>query len=215
MLKHGIFLLFLILPNVLFAYDCSRFKFDVDVNVNLENKKDIPVKSSDEDMVGMLGYTSPQTSYSTPFSSVPIQVPGGYCVSLRSFDVNITQTFDITIDRNLKKDSCAYNLVLKHEQDHVNVHKDVFKSYIDNIKKTVYDAVNKVEPVFVKDLSDIDNIDFYNKIQNMDSIKKLKEDIKNKLEQENKNIDERGDTFYIWQCEDFYKEMKNKNIVID
>ena len=40
MLKHGIFLLFLISPNVLFAYDCSRFKFDVDVNVNLENKAD-------------------------------------------------------------------------------------------------------------------------------------------------------------------------------
>lgn len=215
MLKHGIFLLFLFLPNILFAYDCSKFKFDVDVNVNLENKEDIKVKKSDKDLVGMLGYTSPQMSYNTPYQSVPIRVSGGYCVSLRSFDVNIIQKFDIIIDKNLKENSCAYKLVLKHEQDHVNVHKDVFKSYIDNIRKTVYDAVNKIEPVFVQDLSEIENIDFYDKIQNIDSVKKLKQDIKNKLDQENKKIDERGDTFYIWQCEDFYKEMKNKNIVID
>jgi len=215
MLKHGIFLLFLILPNVLFAYDCSKFKFDVDVNVNLENKEDINIKKSDEDLIGILGYTSPQISYNTPYQSVPIRVHGGYCVSLRSFDVNIIQNFNITIDRNLKEDSCAYNLVLKHEQDHVNVHKDILKSNIDNIKKTVYDTVNKIEPVFIQDLSEIDNIDFYKKIQETNSIKKLKEDIKNNLEQENNKIDERGDNFYIWQCEDFYKEMKNKNIVID
>ena len=215
MLKHGVFLLFLFLPNVLFAYDCSKFKFDVDVNVNLENKEDVKIKSSDKDMVGMLGYTLPQMSYNTPYQSVPIRVNGGYCVSLRSFDVNIIQSFDITIDRNLKENSCAYNLVLKHEQDHVNVHKDVFKSNIDNIRKTVYDAANTIKPVFVKDLSESESVDFYGKIQEMDSIKKLKEDIKNKLKQENDKIDERGDNFYIWQCEDFYKEMKNKNIVID
>ena len=36
-----------------------------------------------------------------------------------------------------------------------------------------------------------------------------------KIKDENEKIDERGDSYYIWKCEDFYKEMKDKNIVID
>ena len=36
------------------------------------------------------------------------------------------------------------------------------------------------------------------------------------FEDENQKIDERGDSYYIWKCDDFYQEMKhNDNISID
>ena len=212
MLKKYSFLLFLFLPNTLFAFDCSKFKFDVDVNLTIKTE-DVKIKKSDKDLVGMLGYAAPQLSYEVPYQKVPIRVHDGYCVALRWVDVNILQTFDIVIDRNLKENSCAYNLVLKHETDHINVSKKILKENEDYIKKSVASVANNMEPIFIKDLSELDNSsDFYDKIKENDVIKKMQQDIKDKIKTENDKIDERGDNYDIWKCDDFYKDMKNKAV---
>lgn len=212
MLNKYLFLLFVFIPNTLFAVDCSKFKFDVDVNVKITNE-DIKIKKSDKELVDMLGYAEPQLSYSVPYQNIPIRVHGGFCVALRWVDVNITQKFDIVLDKNLKENSCAYKLVLQHETDHVNVNKKVLNDNKDYIKKSVRDVANSIEPIFVKDLSEIDkSVDFYEKIKDNDIIKKMKSDIKSKIDKENENIDERGDNYDIWKCDDFYKDMKENAI---
>lgn len=212
MFKKIIFFSILFLPNTLFAYDCSRYKYDIDTDIKL-NINDVKTRKSEEDLVGKLGYTEPVISYTAMASTVIIPVHGGYCVSLRGVDIEINEDFNVTIDKRLKEKSCAYDIVFKHEQDHVDVYKDVIKSNIDKIQKSIKKGAKDIKPVFIKDEKDIP--DFSEKINNSDFVNKIRDEIKEKIKTENEKIDERGDSFYIWKCDDFYKEMKNSGIVID
>ena len=212
MFKNLIFLLVLFLPNMSFAYDCSQYKYDPDIDVKLD-VKDIKVQKSDKDMVGKLGYTKPEISYSAMAHTVIIPVHGGYCASLRGIDVEIIEDFNVTIDRRLKEKSCAYDIVFKHEQDHVDVYKNVIKDNLDKIKKSVKDGAKDFKPVFIKSEKEVP--DFSEKLNKSDFVEKIKADITKEITEKNEKIDERGDSFYIWKCDDFYKKMKNSDIVID
>ena len=212
MFKNIIFLSVLFLPNVLFAYDCSRYQYDVDTDIKF-NINEVETKKSNEELVGKLGYTEPIISYTAMASTVIIPVHGGFCVSLRGIDIEISEDFNVIIDKRLKENSCAYDIVFKHEQDHVNVYKTVIKDSLDEIQKSIKKGAKSLKPVFVKNEKEIP--DFSEKINNSDFVSKIKEEIKEKLKTENEKIDERGDSFYIWKCDDFYKEMKNSGIVID
>ena len=212
MFKKIIFLLASVLPNTLFAYDCSQYKYDPDIDIKL-NIKDVKIQKSDKDMVGKLGYTKPEISYSAMAQTVMIPVHGGYCASLRGIDIEIIEDFYVVIDKKLKEKSCAYDIVYKHEQDHVDVYKTVIKDNIDKIKKTIEKGAKDLKPVFVKNEKDLP--DFSDKINKSDFVEKIKSDIMKEITDKNEKIDERGDSFYIWKCDDFYKEMKNSGIVID
>ena len=195
-----------------FAYDCSQYKYDPDIDVKLD-VKDIKVQKSDKDMVGKLGYTKPEISYSAMAHTVIIPVHGGYCASLRGIDVEIIEDFNVTIDRRLKEKSCAYDIVFKHEQDHVDVYKNVIKSNLDKIKDSVKNGAKDFKPIFIKSEKEVP--DFSEKLNKSDFVEKLKNDISKEITEKNEKIDERGDSFYIWKCDDFYKKMKNSDIVID
>lgn len=200
------------LPNTLLAFDCSKYKYDTDVNIKL-NIGDVKVQKSDDDLIGKLGYTEPKISYSAMAQTVVIPVHGGFCASLRGIDIEISENFDVIIDQRLKEKSCAYDIVYKHEQDHVDVYKNVIKNNIDNIKQSLIDGLKDIKPVFIK--QENNTPDFVSEINKKDFVEKIKSDIMNNIHDENVKIDERGDSYYIWKCEDFYKEMKNRNIVID
>ena len=200
------------LPNMSFAYDCSQYKYDPDIDVKLD-VKDIKVQKSDKDMVGKLGYTKPEISYSAMAHTVIIPVHGGYCASLRGIDVEIIEDFNVTIDRRLKEKSCAYDIVFKHEQDHVDVYKNVIKSNLDKIKDSVKNGAKDFKPIFIKSEKEVP--DFSEKLNKSDFVEKIKADITKEITEKNEKIDERGDSFYIWKCDDFYKKMKNSDIVID
>ena len=195
-----------------FAYDCSQYKYDPDIDVKLD-VKDIKVQKSDKDMVGKLGYTKPEISYSAMAHTVIIPVHGGYCASLRGIDVEIIEDFNVTIDRRLKEKSCAYDIVFKHEQDHVDVYKNVIKSNLDKIKDSVKNGAKDFKPIFIKSEKEVP--DFSEKLNKSDFVEKIKADITKEITEKNEKIDERGDSFYIWKCDDFYKKMKNSDIVID
>jgi hypothetical protein len=212
MFKKIIFLLVTVLPNALFAYDCSQYKYDTDIDIKL-NIKDVKIHKSDKDMVGKLGYTKPEISYSAMAHTVIIPVHGGYCASLRGIDVEIVEDFDVIIDKRLKEKSCAYDIVYKHEQDHVDIYKNVIKNNIDKIKKSVNNVAKEFKPVFIKSEKEVP--DFSEKINKSDFVEKIKADIVKEITEKNEEIDERGDSFYIWKCDDFYKKMKNSDIVID
>ena len=202
----------LFFSNTLFAYDCSRYQYDIDTDIKL-NINDVKIQKSDKDLVGKLGYTEPLISYTAMASTVIIPVHGGFCASLRGIDIEISEDFNVIIDKKLKEKSCAYDIVFKHEQDHVDVYKNAIKSNIDKIKKSIKDGAKELKPIFVKSEKDVP--DFSEKINNSNFVSKIKDEIKEKIKTENEKIDERGDSFYIWKCDDFYKEMKNSGIVID
>ena len=200
------------LPNVLFAYDCSRYQYDVDTDIKF-NINEVETKKSDEELVGKLGYTEPIISYTAMACTVIIPVHGGFCVSLRGIDIEISEDFNVIIDKRLKEKSCAYDIVFRHEQDHVDVYKNVIKDNIDKIKKSVIAGAKDFKPVFIKSEKEVP--DYSEKLNKSDFVEKLKNDILKEITDKNEKIDERGDSFYIWKCDDFYKEMKNSDIVID
>ena len=212
MLRKIYFLILTILPNVLFAFDCSQFKYDADVDIKLK-VNDTVIQQSDEKLVGKLGYTQPQISYNIFSHTVMIPVEDGNCISLRGMDIEINEDYDIIIDKILKEKSCAYNIVYEHEQDHVNVYKNVIKDNIDSIKKSISNELKNFEPIFIENNSEIP--DYSDIVVNNNFVRQTISNIMNKFETKNKKIDERGDVYNIWKCEDFYQDMKNSDFVID
>ena len=212
---------FIFVPVCLFGYqDCSRFQYDVDVNVNNITKDTVKISSSKEKLLGKLGYTESKISYEYKLFLIPVRVFGGYCISLRGLDVDVFfPEFNIVIDKRLKPNTCAYNVVLNHEQDHVNAHKKVLNENINDVKSALVDAVKSIKPVFIKKHDNQDNIqeEIIKKIENYKSVVKIQEEVSKSLEEENEKIDTRGDDYQVWKCKDFYEEMvkSGENIRID
>ena len=218
MLKIFLTFLYVFIPAYVFADDvCSKYKFDVDVNVKNTTEYNPTVKKSVENMVGRLGETIYQTSYESKILLINIPVKNGYCVSLRSVDININvPEFIINIDKRLKPDTCAYKIVLSHEKDHMNVNKNVLNENMENIKKAISKAANSINPIFVSDIKNSNNIqsEIQKNIESFKDVKDIKEKIQSEMDKNNEDIDTRGDSFEIWKCEDFYKEMKNNRDTI-
>lgn len=212
---------YVFIPFAVFAEDiCSKYKFDVDVNVQNKTVYNPVIKMSEENMVGKMGETLYQTSYASKILLINIPVKNGFCVSLRSVDIDINvPEFTIILDKRLKKYKCAYDIVLSHEQDHVNVNKSVINNNIDNIKKAVLSAVSAINPVFITDIKDAEKIqkEIQEKIESFKDVKDIQQKIKTEMDKNNEDIDTRGDSFNVWKCEDFYKEMKkfSDTITID
>ena len=209
------------IPLASFGEDvCSKYRFDTDVNVKNTTKYNPIIKSSDKDLVGETGHIYYQTSYSSAILVVPVPVKNGYCVSLRSFDVEINvPDFTIVIDKRLKPNTCAYNITLAHEKDHMNVNKTVINENLNNIKKAIIDATKEINPVFISDINEVEKIQLSigEKIKSHKSVQDIKNKIESEMNDKNEKIDTRGDSFEMWKCEDFYKEMKQNNgkITID
>ena len=208
------------LPCISFADDiCSKYKFDTDVNMKDTTVYEAKIKSSKDNLVDKMGYIESSLSYSLKELFVNIPVKNGYCVSLRSVDIEInTPEFNIIIDRRLNPKTCAYNIVLSHETDHMNVYKNIIKNNIEDIKKSVKNATNTIKPVFISDLNNIETAksDVLKQIESYSDVKKIKDKITSEIIEKNNEIDIRGDSYDMWKCEDFYKEMKNNtNITID
>ena len=211
-LKFFLIIFYVFIPLYTFAEDiCSKYKFDVDVNIKNTTEYNPVIKISDENMIGKMGETAYNTSYSSEILIVTIPVKNGYCVSLRSVDIEINvPEFIITIDKRLKPESCAYNIVVSHEKDHMNVNKTVINSNLDNIKNSVSKAAESIKPIFISDKNDVKKIqsDIQNKIESYKDVKEIQEKITKETDKKNEDIDTRGDSFEVWKCEDFYKEMK-------
>ena len=221
MLKKIIFFIPLFISCDLFASDdCSKFKFDVDVNINLNNNENININKSKENLVDKMGYIESGITYNARYIIVPIMVQDGFCVSLRSVDVDINfPAFNIVIDKRLKENSCAYNIVLQHEKDHMQSEKNVVKDNLENIKKSVFNAAQSINPIFVaKEQNQTEaRENIYKQLETHKDVVDIIDKIKQELKQENDKIDFRGDSWQMWQCEDFVEEMKNSadNISID
>ena len=220
MFKKVLFLLSLFISCDLFASeDCSRFKFNPDVNVNYINDNNISIKKSDENLIGKLGYVESGIKYGVKYMIVPIMVKGGFCISLRSVDVDIKiPENNIVIDKRLKDNTCAYNIVLQHEKDHIKNKHDIIQSNLENIKTSVLNASSSINPIFIEKESDIEENKekIYNQLKNHKDVINIIDKIKQELQNGDENIDFRGDIYNVWQCKDFLEEMKNSdNITID
>lgn len=200
--------------DVFASVDCSRFRFDPYIGVHIIDTSKVNIQQSKENLVGKMGYLESGISYNAQYTMLPIPVKNGFCLSLRSVDVYIQfPDFNIIIDKRLKENSCAYNVVLKHEQDHMVSEKEVIYSNSENIKVSVLGAAWSIDPKFVKNNEELEKYkeSVYDLLMKHKDVVDIIDKIKTQIQNVNEDIDLRGDSYELWKCEDFFEEMKNSS----
>lgn len=127
----------------------------------------------------------------------------GVCVVLSGVDAKLGYTeFLINIDRAHKKDSCEYNLTLKHEKKHIAAHISAFDNELNNMKESIKIASDSIMPIYIKnmDLADDAMNDIQEQIQQHPSIVLMKQKLNANQEILNKKVDDGSDNKLINNC---------------
>ena len=130
-------------------------------------------------------------------------IEDGFCVSLKNIDVTIGYSdFLVQIDISNKPDSCSYNAILQHEDQHIRAYLSVIDDNNDLIKKSVQSAADSITPIFVNKESDIESaVDKLNeKLQSHPDIILLKQHIKADEEIRNKKVDLNDNNETLKKC---------------
>lgn len=62
----------------------------------------------------------------------------------------------IYLAKELKKDSCEYNVVLRHEQTHQQINISALEYFIPQLRKAAISVIGNAKPLEIKDLKDFD-----------------------------------------------------------
>ena len=119
-------------------------------------------------------------------------IEDGFCIALKNIDVTMGYSdFLVQIDISHKPNTCSYNAILQHEDEHIRAYLSVIDDNKDLIRKSVLSASDSIMPIFIKKESDIEKtIDEFNeKLQNHPDIILLKQHIKADEEIRNKQVD--------------------------
>ena len=130
-------------------------------------------------------------------------IEDGFCVALKDVDAIIGYTdFLVQIDISHRPNSCSYNAILSHEDEHIRAYLSIIDDNYDLIKKSLMSAANSITPIFVEKQSDIDGaVDNLNEqIQTHPDIILLKQQIKAAEEIRNKRVDQTDNGRQLKDC---------------
>ena len=119
-------------------------------------------------------------------------IEDGFCVALKNIDVNIGYSdFLVQIDISHKPNTCSYNAILQHEDEHIRAYLSVIEDNTDLIKQSVKSAADSIVPVFIRNEKDMEGaLDKLNhELQNHPDIILLKQKIHAAEEFRNKQVD--------------------------
>ena len=203
MLRICLFLLCFILPVTSFAVDdCLGYKLTPKITIKTPswNKQVVqPLQHIDilhGDVIATLVDNYEITSDIT-------SIEDGFCVGLKNIDALIGYSdFLVKIDISHKPDTCSYNAVLLHEDEHIRAYLSVIDDNQDLMKQSIISAADSITPIFVKEQKDIESaIDKLNEqLQNHPDIILLKQKIKAEEEIRNKHIDQNETGEILKKC---------------
>ena len=130
-------------------------------------------------------------------------IEDGFCVALKRVDVMIGYSdFLVQVDISHKPNSCSYNAILSHEDEHIRAYLSLMDDNKKLFQESIFSAADSISPVFVKNEKDIESaIDKLNEqIQNHPDIILLKQHIKAEEEIRNKHVDENDDGTRLKKC---------------
>ena len=119
-------------------------------------------------------------------------IEDGFCVALKNIDVTIGYSdFLVQVDISHKPDTCSYNAIVQHEDEHIRAYLSVIEDNKDLLNKSIQSAADSILPIYVKNEKDIESaIDkLNNELQNHPDIVLLKQQIKADEEIRNKHVD--------------------------
>lgn len=203
MLRICLFLLCFVLPVTSFAVDdCLGYKLTPKITIKTPswNKQVVqPLQHIDilhGDVIATLVDNYEITSDIT-------SIEDGFCVGLKNIDALIGYSdFLVQIDISHKPDTCSYNAVLLHEDEHIRAYLSVIDDNQDLMKQSIISAADSITPIFVKEQKDIESaIDKLNEqLQNHPDIILLKQKIKAEEEIRNKHIDQNETGEILKKC---------------
>ena len=84
-------------------------------------------------------------------------IEDGYCVALKNVFATVGYTdFLVQIDIRHKPNTCTYNAILGHEDEHIRAYLSVIDDFKKELKDSIYSAADSITPIFVRNQSDID-----------------------------------------------------------
>jgi len=193
-MKKIIFLFFQIFLCVSTSYsmdDCLAYKLKPTVSVHIPTwQKSVvqPLKKMDILHGEVIATMVNNYEITTDITSIE----DGFCVGLKKIDAIIGYTdFLVQIDISYKKNTCPYDAILQHEDEHIRAYLSVIEDNKQMMQQSVFMAADSITPVFVKNKEDIESaIDELNeKLQNHPEIILLNQRLKADEEIRNKNVD--------------------------
>ncbi len=84
-------------------------------------------------------------------------IEDGYCVALKSVYATVGYSdFLVQIDIRHKPNTCSYNAILSHEDEHIRAYLSVMDDNRKDLQDSIYRAANSIPPIFVRSVNDID-----------------------------------------------------------
>lgn len=119
-------------------------------------------------------------------------IEDGFCIGLKSVHATIGYSdFSVRIDIRHTPNTCSYDAVLAHEDQHIRQYLSVIDDFKEDLHKSVFVAADSVMPIFVPDMELFDAaIDELNKeLQAHPDLILVKQKIKAEEEIRNKRVD--------------------------
>ncbi len=130
-------------------------------------------------------------------------IEDGYCVSLKAVYATIGYSnFLVQIDIRNKPETCSYNAILSHEDEHIRTYLSVIDDYKKELKDSVYSAADSITPIFVRNREDIDAAitELNAELQAHPDLILVKQKIKAAEEIRNKRIDQNNTGESLKKC---------------
>lgn len=202
MLKKYLIFIFCLFPNIVLADDCLGFKLNPNISIRTPSwSKQVvqPLQKMDVLHGEVIATMVDNYELTTDITSIE----DGFCVTLKSVDAMIGYSdFLVQIDLSHKKNSCSYNAVLSHEDEHIRAYLSVIDDNQDLLKKSLKSAAISITPIFVKNQQDIDSaVDKLNEeLQSHPDIILLKQHLKAEEEIRNKRVDQNDTGESLRKC---------------
>ena len=130
-------------------------------------------------------------------------IEDGFCVGIKQVDAEIGYSnFLVQVDIRHQPNTCSYDAVLTHEDQHIRAYLSVIDDYMTDLHNALYGAADSVMPIFVYSADDIDAAieKLNNKIQSHPELILIKQKIKADEEIRNKRIDKNDNGAALKKC---------------
>lgn len=130
-------------------------------------------------------------------------IEDGFCVALKSVEAVVGyNNFLVQIDIRHQPNTCSYDAVLSHEDQHIRAYLSVIDDYKKELQDSIYSAADSITPIFVRNQEDIDAAvsELNAELQAHPDLILIKQKIKAAEEIRNKRIDELNDSSALKKC---------------
>ncbi|MBR1380570.1 MAG: hypothetical protein IJ560_03195 [Alphaproteobacteria bacterium] len=201
---YCIFLSLFVIPHV-FADDCLGYKLNPTIKL-MSPQWSKSVVQPLEPMDLTHGHVSATMVDNYEIVADVTSIEDGFCVGLKAVDAIVGYSdFLVNIDIRHRPDSCSYNAILSHEDEHIRAYISVIDDNREMLNLAIKSAADSIVPIFVSNASDIDGaVDKINiQLQSHPDLILAHQKLKADEEIRNKRVDINENNSALQKCGDF------------